>query len=132
MIYLTAMLEYNKWAIYLLVCNKPFLDSNFTSNTRLEWQEQHSPVLLSPNSIASMLRSRYPVFSLPAMHSLEANKGRSEEEIDGGKYEEGDEIAHFLWMAVRTVVVVEDGPGRLNWYHNMWHTRRRSMGCHIS
>ena len=26
------------------------------------------------------------------------------------RYKEGDEIANFLWMAVRTVVVVEDGP----------------------
>ena len=68
-----------------------------------------------PDSIASMLRSRYPVFSLPAMHSLEANDGRSEEteeKVEGDRYEEGDEIVNFLWVAVRTVVVVEDGrPG---------------------
>ena len=91
----------------------PFQDSNFSSNTRLEWQAQHSPILLSPDSIVAMLRSRYPVFSLPAMHSLKANEGRSEEteeEVEGDKHEEGDEIANFLWMAVRTVAVVEDGP----------------------
>ena len=60
-----------------------------------------------------MLRSRYHVFSLPAMHSLEANEGRSEEteeEVEGDRYDEGDEIANFLLVAVRTVVVVEDGP----------------------
>ena len=60
-----------------------------------------------------MLRSRYPVFSLPAKHSLEANEGRSEEteeEVEGDRYQEGDEIVNFLWVAVRTVVVVEDGP----------------------
>ena len=42
--------------------------------------------ILSPDSIASMLRSRYPVFSLLVMHSLEANEGRSEEteeEVEG-------------------------------------------------
>ena len=45
------------------------------------------------------------------MHSLEANESKSEEteeEVDGDRYEEGDEIVNFLWMAVRTVVV-EDG-----------------------
>ena len=65
----------------------------------LEWQA-HSPILLSPDSITSMLKSRYPVFSLPAMHSFEANEGRSEEtedEVEGDRYEEGDEIANFLW-----------------------------------
>ena len=44
------------------------------------------------------------------MHSLEANEGRSEEteeEVEGDRHKEGDEIANFLWMAVRTVVVVE-------------------------
>ena len=47
------------------------------------------------------------------MHSLEGNEDRSEEtevEVDGDRYEEGDEIANFLWVAVKTVVVVEDGP----------------------
>ena len=47
------------------------------------------------------------------MHSLEANEGRSEEteeEVAGDRYEEGDEIANVLWVALRTVVVVEDGP----------------------
>ena len=47
------------------------------------------------------------------MDSLEANKGRSEEteeEVGEDRYEEGDKIENFLWMAVRTVVVVEDGP----------------------
>ena len=47
------------------------------------------------------------------MHSLEANEGRSEEtqeEVKGDRYQEGDEIVNFLWVAVRTVVVVEDGP----------------------
>ena len=47
------------------------------------------------------------------MHSLEANDGRSEEtkeEVEGDRYEEGDEVANFLWVAVRTVVAVEDGP----------------------
>ena len=35
----------------------------------------------------------------------------TEEEVEGDRYEEGDEIANFLWVvAVRTVVVVEDGP----------------------
>ena len=60
-----------------------------------------------------MLRSRCPVFSLPSIHLLEANEGRSEEteeEVAGDRYEEGDEIANFLWVAVRTVVVVKDGP----------------------
>ena len=60
-----------------------------------------------------MLRSRYPVLSLPAVHSLEANESKleeTEEEVEGDRYEEGDEIANFLWVAVRTVVVVEDGP----------------------
>ena len=95
----------------LMFVTSPFLDSNFSSNTRLEWQAQHSPILLSPDSIASLLRSRYPVFSHPAMNSLEANEGRSEEteeEVEGDRYEEGDEIANFLWVAVKTVVV-EDG-----------------------
>ena len=47
------------------------------------------------------------------MHSLEANEGRSEEteeEVEGDRYEEGDKIVNFLWVAVRTAVVVEDGP----------------------
>ncbi len=47
------------------------------------------------------------------MHSLEANEGMSEEakdEVEGDRYEEVDEIANFLWVAVRTVVVVEYGP----------------------
>ena len=47
------------------------------------------------------------------MHSLEANDGSSEataEEVEGDRYEEGDEIANFLWVAVITIVVVEDGP----------------------
>ena len=47
------------------------------------------------------------------MHSLKANEGRSEEteeEVEGDRYEESDEIANFLWVAVRTAVVVEDGP----------------------
>ena len=47
------------------------------------------------------------------MHSLEENEGRAEEmeeEVDRDRYEEGDEIVNFLWVAVRTVVVVEDGP----------------------
>ena len=73
----------------------------------LEWQAQHSPILLSPDLIASMLRSRYPVFFLPAMHLLEANEGRSketEEGVEGDRYKEGDERANFLWVAVRTVV----------------------------
>ena len=89
-----------------------FLDTNFSSNMRHEWQAQYNPILLSPYSIASMLRNRYPVFSLPAMHSLEANVNRSEEteeEVEEDRYEEGDEIANFLWVAVRTFVVVEDG-----------------------
>ena len=33
-----------------------------------------------------------------------------EEEVEGDRYEEDDETANFLWVAVRTVVVVEDGP----------------------
>ena len=106
---LQARLEHEK----LMFVTSPFLDSNFSSNTRLEWQAQCSPILLSPDSIAAMLRSRYPVFSLQAMHSLEANEGRSEdteEEVEGDRSEEDDEIANFLWVAVRTVVVVEDGP----------------------
>ena len=52
------------------------------------------------------------------MHSLEANEGRSEEteeEVEGDRYEEGDEIANFFWVAVRTGVTTdgtpEDGPG---------------------
>ena len=105
--FLQAGLEHEK----LMFVTSPFLDSNFSSNTRLEWQAQHSPILLSPDSIASLLRSRYPVFSHPAMNSLEANEGRSEEteeEVEGDRYEEGDEIANFLWVAVKTVVV-EDG-----------------------
>ena len=47
------------------------------------------------------------------MHSPETNEGRSEEteeEVEGDRYEEGDEIETFLWMAVGTVVEVEDGP----------------------
>ncbi len=63
----------------LMFVTCPYLDSNFSSNTRLEWQAQHSPNLLSPDSIASMLRSQYPVFSRPAIHSLKANASRSEE-----------------------------------------------------
>ena len=45
------------------------------------------------------------------MHSL-ANEDRSEERSEevGGRCQEGDEIVNFLWVAVRTVVVVEDGP----------------------
>ena len=46
------------------------------------------------------------------MHSLEANEGKSEETeevVEGDRYEEGDEITNFLWVAVRIVVVVEDG-----------------------
>ena len=35
----------------------------------------------------------------------------TEEEVKGARYEEGDEIANFLWVVVRIVVVVEDGPG---------------------
>ena len=39
---------------------------------------------------------------------------RRQEEVEGDRYEEVDEITNFLWMAlwvaVRTVVVVEDGP----------------------
>ena len=96
----------------LMFVTSPFLNSSFPSNTRIEWQAQHSPILLIPDSIASMLRNQHPVFSLPAMHSIEANEGRSEEteeEVEGDRYEEGDEIANFLWLAVRTVVVVEDG-----------------------
>ena len=73
--FLQAGLEHEK----LMFVTSPFLDLNFSSNMRLEWQAQHSPILLSPDSITSMLRSRYPVFSLPVMHSLEANEGRSEE-----------------------------------------------------
>ena len=45
------------------------------------------------------------------MYSLEANEGKSEEtkeEVEGDRYE-GDEIVNFLWVAVRTVVVVENG-----------------------
>ena len=60
-----------------------------------------------------MSRSRYLFFSLPAMHSLEANEGWSEEteeEVEGDRYKEDDEIVNFLWVAVRTVVIVEDGP----------------------
>ena len=65
------------------VCNKPFSRLKFLiSNSRLEWQAQHSLILLSPDSIGSMLRSWYPVFSLPAMHSLEASEGKSEETED--------------------------------------------------
>ena len=30
----------------------------------------------------------------------------TEEEVKGDRYEEGDEKANFLWVAVRTVVVV--------------------------
>ena len=74
---------------------------------------KHRPILLSHDSIVSILKSQYPVFFLPAMHSLEANGGKSEEteeEVVGDRYEEGDEIANFLWVAVKTVVVVEDGP----------------------
>ena len=47
------------------------------------------------------------------MHSLKANEGRSEEteeEVEGGRYEEGDEIENFFWVAVKKVVVVKDGP----------------------
>ena len=43
------------------------------------------------------------------MHSLKANEGRSEEteeEIERDGYKEGDEIVNFLWVVVRTVVVV--------------------------
>ena len=88
--FLQAGLEHEK----LMFVTSPFLDSNLSSNTRLEWQAQHSPILLSPGSIASMLRSWYTVFSLPAMHSLKANESRSletEEEVEGDRYEEGDE-----------------------------------------
>ena len=49
--FLQAGLEHEK----LLFVTSPFLDSNFSSNMRLEWQAQHSPILLSPDSIASML-----------------------------------------------------------------------------
>ena len=47
------------------------------------------------------------------MHSFKANEGRSEETEEEGeedRCEEGDEIANFLWVAVRTAVVFEDGP----------------------
>ena len=83
--FLHAGLEHEK----LMFVTSPFLDSNFSSN-RLKWQV--SP--LSLDSIASMLRSRYPVFSLPAIHSLEANEGRSEEtdeEVEGDRYEDCNE-----------------------------------------
>ena len=66
--FLLAGLDHEK----LMFVTSPFLDSNFSSNMRLEWQAQHSPILSSPDSIASMLRSWYPVFSLPAVNSLEA------------------------------------------------------------
>ena len=95
---------------------RPFLDFKFLFQHELEWQAQHSPILLSPDSIASMLRNRYSVFSVPAMHSLEANEGRSEEteeEVQGDRYEEGDEIANFLLVAVRTVAVVELVPQQM-------------------
>ena len=44
------------------------------------------------------------------MHSLETNEGRSGDRRGGKgrRIEEGDEIANFV--AVKTVVVVEDGP----------------------
>ena len=61
---LKAWLEQEK----LMFVTSPFLDQNFTSNTGLEWQAQHSPILLSPDSSDSMLRRQYPVLSLPAMH----------------------------------------------------------------
>ena len=35
---------------------------------------------------------------------------KTEEEVEGDRYEEGDKIANFLLVAERTVVVVEDGP----------------------
>ena len=54
-----AGLEHEK----LIFVTSPFLHSNLSSNTILEWQAQHSPILLSPDSIASMLRSRYTVFT---------------------------------------------------------------------
>ena len=85
--FLQAGLEHEK----LMFVTSTFLDSNFSSN-RLEWQV--SPILLSPDSISSMLRSQYPVFSLTAIHSLEANEGRSEEtdeEVEGDRYEDGNE-----------------------------------------
>ena len=114
----------------LMFVTSHFLDLNFSSNIRLEWQAQHSPILLSPDSIASMLRSRYPVFSLPAMHSLEANEGRSseeaEEEVEGNRYEEGDELplggCENCFCSGRWS---RDG-GYLNWCHNRWQSRRRS------
>ena len=87
----------------------PFLDKYFSSNTRFEWQAQHSPILLIPDSSDSMLRSQNPVFSLPAMHSHEANECSSEEteeDVEGDRWEEGDEIASFYWVTVRTVVVM--------------------------
>ena len=99
--FLQAGLEHEK----LMFVTSPFLDQNFTSSTRLEWQAQHSPLLLSPDSRDTMLRSQYPVFSLPAMHSHEANEGSSEEteeDVEGDRCEEGDEIANFYWVTVRS------------------------------
>ena len=59
------------------------------------------------------------------MHSLEANEGRLEETekgLEGDRYEVVYKIVNFLWVAGRTVVVVEDGPeGEAVW-----------TGCHIS
>ena len=103
--FLHAGLEHEK----LMFVTSPFLDQNFSSNTRLEWQAQHSPILLSPDSRDTMLRSQYPVFSLPAMYSHEANECSSEEteeDVEGDRCEEGDEIASFYWVTVRTVVVM--------------------------
>ena len=103
--FLQAGLEHEK----LMFVTSPFLDQNFSSNKRLEWQTQHSPILLSPDSSDSLLRSQCPVFSLPAMHLHETNEGGSEEteeDVEGDRCEEGDEIANFYWVTVRTVVVM--------------------------
>ena len=99
--FLQAGLKHEK----LMFVTSPFLDQNFSSSTRHEWQAQHSPLLLRPNSSDSMLRTQYPVLSLPAMHSHEANEGSSEEteeDVEGDRCEEGEEIANFYWVTVRS------------------------------
>ena len=41
---------------------------------------------------------------------LHSKLEETEEKVEGDRYEEDDETANFLWVAVRTVVVVEDSP----------------------
>ena len=71
------------WSMKSLFVTNRFLDLHFSSNTRLEGQAQHNPILLAPDSIASML-SQYPVFSFSAMHLLKANEGMPKE-TGGGR-----------------------------------------------